>query len=145
MISEHQMQLLRKYCREPIQNIKGYKEALNTNGRYVCHHINELTFTMPELIKMNMYYNRPASELILLTASEHSKLHRRQGMPSALYGSKNPMYGRTGDKHPMYGKGELRTGDKNPNWKGENASKQAKYMREYNAKKRAIKVEEVLR
>ncbi len=66
----------KRYCREDISLIKNYNKAINDKKkRWVCHHINELTFTKKELIKMNMYYNRPANELIYLTESEHCKLH----------------------------------------------------------------------
>lgn len=75
MITEWGIKRLKRYCREPIENIKGYREAVEGDGRYDCHHINELTFTMNELKKMNMYYNRPASELIILTHSQHLNWH----------------------------------------------------------------------
>ena len=67
----------RYYCREPVENIPGYQEAIKNPGRYVCHHINELTFTRDELKKMNMYYHRPASELRIMTRSEHQKWHSK--------------------------------------------------------------------
>jgi hypothetical protein len=67
----------RYYCREPVENITGYKEAISNPGRYVCHHINELTFTRDELKKMNMYYHRPASELRIMTRSDHQKWHSK--------------------------------------------------------------------
>lgn len=138
MITDSQIRRLKKYCREPIENIKGYKEAVESEEMYDCHHINELTFSREELKKMNMYYNRPASELIIITRYDHRILHHRHDMPSANYGekngmygttgdkspgygrtgNKNPMYGRTGDKHPMY----LKRGDKSPRWKGDKAT-----------------------
>ena len=34
--------------------------------------------TKQDLIDWGIYYNRPASELIFLTGSEHIKLHRRK-------------------------------------------------------------------
>lgn len=77
MITKFGIKQLKKYCREPIENIKGYREAVESEGRYDCHHINELTFTKDELKKMNMYYNRPASELVIMTDSEHRKWHRK--------------------------------------------------------------------
>lgn len=135
MLSKQGIKNIKRYCREPIENIKGYKESVESEGQYDCHHINELTFTRSELIKMNMYYHRPASELLIIPHSSHMKLHRRHDMASARYGEKAPMYGRTGDKAPMYG----RTGDKapmygrctdnSPNWKGNKCSESAKYMR----------------
>ena len=75
MLSKHQICMIKRYCREPIENIKGYSEAITSQEKYHCHHINELTFKMKELIKMNMYYQRPASELVLLTSVEHRRLH----------------------------------------------------------------------
>ena len=32
--------------------------------------------SMKDLIMMNLYYNRPAEELIFLTRAEHKKLHK---------------------------------------------------------------------
>lgn len=77
MLGASQLDYLRSYCREPIDRIKGYEEAIASSERYECHHINELTFTKDELKKMNMYYNRPASELVLLTISEHRRLQNQ--------------------------------------------------------------------
>lgn len=113
MLRKRGIQQLKRYCREPIENIRGYEEALNSKEKYDCHHINELTFSKPQLIKMNMYYNRPASELVLMTSSEHSKLHRKHNMPSARFGVTASMYGRRGENHPMHGKGYLQLGSKN--------------------------------
>jgi len=36
MITEGQIKRLRRYCREPIENIRGYKEALNSKRKYDC-------------------------------------------------------------------------------------------------------------
>ena len=127
MITERGIKQLKRYCREPIENIKGYREATDSEGRYDCHHINELTFTRDELIKMNMYYDRPASELIIMSHSDHLSWHNKwNGNPmSGRSGDMHPMYGRTGDKHPSYG----RTLDKNSNWKGDKAGVSAMYAR----------------
>ena len=52
---------------------------------------------------LDLYYNRPANELIFLTNSEHKALHNTT---LHLNGSKNPMYNvhRYGKENPMYGK-----------------------------------------
>ena len=74
MISERHV---KKFCRDDLSLIKNYDLAIaDSKHIWHCHHINELTFTREELIKMNMYYDRPASELIFLTKSEHSIIHR---------------------------------------------------------------------
>lgn len=68
------------FCREPIENIENYEEAVNSKEKYVCHHKNGAPFTgfsKMDLIKMKMYYHRPASELIFVSESEHMKLHRK--------------------------------------------------------------------
>ena len=66
----------KKICREDITLIKNYEQAITDESQiWDCHHINELTFTRQELIKQNMYYYRPANELVFLTRSEHKKLH----------------------------------------------------------------------
>ena len=89
MINEKQA---RKYCREDISKIAGYKEAIaDTTQTYICHHRNAEPFTgfcKEDLKKINMYNNRPASELMFVTRSEHRSIHNK--------GTGNPMYG----KHP---------------------------------------------
>lgn len=69
----------RKYCREDITLIKNYAEAVaDTTQTWICHHINAEPFTgfcKEDLIKMNMYENRPASELMFVTRSEHTSIH----------------------------------------------------------------------
>jgi hypothetical protein len=115
MLMKNGIRNIKKYCREPIESIPGYHEAITSHEKYDCHHINELTFTKDELIKMNMYYNRPASELVLITHSEHMKLHLRQEMPSNRFGKKNPRYGMREENCPA--------------WKGIDAGPHAKYIR----------------
>ena len=88
----------KKICREDITLIKNYEQAITDESQiWDCHHINELTFTRQELIKQNMYYYRPANELVFLTRSEHKKLHltvcagadeRRRKMSESLKGRK---------------------------------------------------------
>lgn len=78
-----------KYCAEDISLIENYYEAINdTTQTWHCHHRleTELNILADELIRRNMYFNRPASELIFLTIEEHHKLH--------MNGCKNPFYGK---------------------------------------------------
>lgn len=75
--------MARRYCKDPIEKIPGYENALNSDELYVCHHVLELNLdgervhTVDELIRMGMYYNRPYFELVFLSNSEHSSLHNK--------------------------------------------------------------------
>ena len=71
------------YCSEDIALIENYREAITDEKRmWDIHHRRECDangktlFTKKQLIEMNLYLNRPASELIFVTRSMHSKLHR---------------------------------------------------------------------
>jgi hypothetical protein len=62
--------------------IENYDEAAKDNFKgWVCHHRLELTLngehalTPQELIRHEMYYNRPYFELIYMRRNEHTKLH----------------------------------------------------------------------
>ena len=71
-----------RYCKEP-EKIENYEKAKADNFKgWECHHRLEthtsdgerrlVDITKKELIALNMYYNRPAEELIFLTLKEHS-------------------------------------------------------------------------
>lgn len=69
-----------KFCCEDISLIENYNKAINDRSQsYICHHRLETdkNMSVKELIEKNLYYNRPANELILLTFSEHSTLHNK--------------------------------------------------------------------
>lgn len=73
----------KRYCSEDISLIENYHEAIADQTRtWEIHHRRECDengrtlFTKKQLIEMNFYYNRPASELIFVTKSIHNKLHR---------------------------------------------------------------------
>lgn len=79
-----------KYCKDgEISKIENYSLAVqDTSQIWVVHHRFETHYkskdiwilleeerTVESLKKDGLYYNRPANELILLTASEHMSLH----------------------------------------------------------------------
>lgn len=77
---------LQKYCNEDISLVENYEEAVNdAANRWAIHHRLEThnsngerrlaALSSAELVALDMYYNRPASELIFMKKSEHSKLH----------------------------------------------------------------------
>lgn len=114
------------FCREPIENIENYEEAVNSEEKYVCHHKNGEPFTgfsRADLIKMKMYYHRPACELIFVKNSEHTRLHKLH----------------LGFKHTEETKQKMRDSHKNKQtWnKGKHFSEEAKiHMRESHLGKR---------
>ena len=81
------MRNFEKYCTEP-EKIENYEKALADNFiGWHCHHRLEthnsdgdrrlVDITADELQALGMYWNRPASELIFLTAPKHAKLHQK--------------------------------------------------------------------
>jgi len=76
---------LAEYC-EDYTNIENYNKALEDNfigwqlhHRYETHNSEgerrSVDITAKELIALDMYYNRPAEELILMKTTEHRQLH----------------------------------------------------------------------
>lgn len=68
-----------KYCCEDISLIENYEEAVSSKELYHCHHRLEIQgdkcYFAKELKQLNLYYGRPASELIFLNAKAHKDLH----------------------------------------------------------------------
>lgn len=91
MIDENR---LKRYCCEDISLIENYEKAVNDKTQtWNCHHRLEIQngkhIKTSELIEQNLYYNRPASELILLTKKDHNILHHtgnknRSGQKASL-------------------------------------------------------------
>ena len=77
MINEY---TAKKYCSEDISIIENYELAVNdTTQTWDCHHRGEILpcgrFSIDDLKKFGLYFNRPAAELIFLTPVEHHRLH----------------------------------------------------------------------
>jgi len=84
MIPKH----INKYCNGDISQIENYEQAINdTTQTWDCHHRLEtdLNLSQQELKDKDLYYNRPASELIFLTHSEHASLHNKDKFFSEEY------------------------------------------------------------
>ena len=93
---------VKKYCKD-YTKIENYELAMaDSSQTWECHHKLEIgqdyLNTCEELKMMNLYYNRPAEELIFLTVKEHHKVHRVNHA-----GCRNGMYGKDpwnlGTKH----------------------------------------------
>ena len=105
--------LFELYCKN-YQDIENYGKAKKDDFKgWDCHHRLEthnsdgerrlVDITMDELQALDMYWNRPASELIFLPSSEHNSLHKKgkhhseetkKKMSEAQKGEKNPMHGK---------------------------------------------------
>ena len=131
------------YCKN-YQDIENYEKALADNFKnWEVHHRLEthnsdgerrlVDITADELKALDMYYNRPADELIFLTIYEHSRLHMkgkhlseetRKKIGSASKGNKYAL----GYKHSEEAKNkisEAMKGEKNPFY-GKHHSDEAK-------------------
>ena len=75
------------YCKD-YENIENYQKALADNFKgWNCHHRLEthnsdgerrlVDISRNELKALDMYYNRPAEELIFMKESEHNSLHKK--------------------------------------------------------------------
>ena len=78
----------KKFCKEDISRIENYDLAIaDTSQTWHLHHRLETHFSngdlrpinsyisKAELIALDMYYDRPANELIFMTGSDHRSLH----------------------------------------------------------------------
>ena len=66
------------YCSEDISNIENYQIAINSQKVYVVHHRRETdeNLSVKQLKEMNLYYHRPAVELIFLDRQQHILVHK---------------------------------------------------------------------
>ena len=109
-----------KFCKD-YENIENYENAAADNFKgWCCHHRKGVDIPTEELQALGMYYNRPASELIFLTRSEHRALHNKgkhhseesiQKISLAKKGKhpseetrKRISEANKGENHPLYGK-----------------------------------------
>ena len=126
----------KRYCKD-YQNIENYDKALKDNFKnWEVHHRLEthnsdgerrlVDITADELKALDMYYNRPADELIFIPIYEHSRLHMkgkhlseetRKKMSEANKGKQagenNPMYGK---HHSEETKKKMREAHKGKHW-----------------------------
>ena len=89
--------MAKRYCSENISLIENYREAIADEERtWDIHHRRECDsegrtlFMGKQLIDMNLYFNRPASELIFVTRSMHLKLHRELRSNGGKIAGKSP-------------------------------------------------------
>ena len=85
----------KSFCSEDISLIENYQEAISDQTKtWDIHHRRECDengrtlFTKKQLIDMNLYVKRPASELMFVTRSMHRKLHREMCSNAGKIGGK---------------------------------------------------------
>lgn len=90
------------YCCEDLSLIENYDKAVNDNTQiWRCHHRLEIQddgkiiYTSKQLEEQGLYYNRPASELIFMTLSEHNALHARHNPEERNQRRSKTLKGRT--------------------------------------------------
>ena len=72
---------LKNYCSEPLELVENYQQAEADGFKGWCiHHRLEIQpdgtrVSAKELIDQNLYYGRPASELVFMRNGEHTTLH----------------------------------------------------------------------
>ena len=124
------LRTVKVFCNGDITQIENYEKALNdVTQTWDCHHRKETDegLSVKQLIEQNLYFDRPANELIFLTKSEHVILHNtcrnvsditKQNISNSHKGENNPMYGKhhtekskrknreahQGELNPFYGK-----------------------------------------
>ena len=101
------------YCKD-YKSIENYEKAAADNFiGWCCHHRLEthnsdgerrlVDIAKKELKALEMYYDRPANELIFLTSREHKSLHQK-GKKLSEEIKKKLSEAKEGEHHPMYGK-----------------------------------------
>ena len=107
MLKKRHIYYIKRFCSEDISKIENYDKAISDKSKTVwdCHHKLEIKLnkSYKELKEIGLYYNRPASELIFLTHSEHARMHQKDRLRSQEARDKISK-SITGEKHPMYGK-----------------------------------------
>ena len=72
----------KSYCCEDLSLIENYDKAIaDTTQTWDCHHRREPIQSAKDLIEIGEYWKTPAAELIFLTPSEHTSLHKK-GVPN---------------------------------------------------------------
>ena len=73
------------FCKEDISLIENYENAINDNTQiWICHHRLgiDLGLSREELIEKDLYFNRPANELLFLTRADHFSIHSKNRIVS---------------------------------------------------------------
>lgn len=106
------VKMTKRYCCEDVRLIENYEKAIADSKTWHCHHRREIDegLTNKQLIEMDLYYNRPASELVFIKPSEHISTHNKgrvpwnKGVPGTDEFRKKMREVCLGENNPFYGK-----------------------------------------
>ena len=118
MINEIQA---KRYCSEDISNIENYEKAFNDKTQmWHCHHRGEMLpcgrFLIKDLKKFDLYFDRPACELMFVTCQQHMRIHKtgnnfgRKGKPGTRLGAITSEQTKNKIRASKIGKPSLRKG-----------------------------------
>ena len=131
-----QLKYYKRYCSD-IENVENFEKAKadNFKGWQLHHRLETWTsdgerrsvdITAAELKSLNMYFNRPAEELVFMTTKEHRQLHTK--CKQGYWKDKiNPMYGKHHSAETRKKISEAMKGRPGPN--------KGKHLSEYTRKK----------
>ena len=91
-MTKAKLEYLKNYCSEPLELIENYQQAEADGFEGWCiHHRLEIQpdgtrVSAQELNDKNLYFHRPANELVFMRCGEHMTLHNK------------------GENHPLFGK-----------------------------------------
>ena len=96
------------YCKD-YKNIENYEEAMKSPFKYDLHHRREIAEnkSRKDLKDKNLYFHRPATELIFLEHGEHQRLHKE--------GENNPMFGKNMSAETRQKMSNAKKGKPSPN------------------------------
>ena len=88
MMTNSKLNYWKKYCCEPLELVESYAAAEADNFAGWCiHHRLEIQqdkrVSRQELKDKDLYFHRPASELVFMKVSEHHSLHHKDKVISA--------------------------------------------------------------
>ena len=91
---------LERICKD-YKNIENYKEAVKSPLRFDLHHRREISEnkSRKDLIAENLYYDRPAAELVFLEHGEHMRLHNANRSEETKKKISDAMKGKNVGKH----------------------------------------------
>lgn len=108
-----------KRCCRNYKDVENYIEAINSTEKYELHHKLGLVIPRKTMIKIGIYYNRPAIEFIFLPVGQHRSIHNT-GKEFTLEHRKNISKSKigtqAGENNPFYGDHRF-TGKNNPRYR----------------------------